>query len=390
MINKIRLTIIALSAASCTWAQSIDNVLESIEHNNTELKSLQKSMESGCLDIKAQNNLEDPSVEYSPFFNKNISGLASSELVVSQSFDFPTVYAARNKSIRLQQNVLQQQYLTARRNILLNAKNLCLDIVYQDKKKEVIDIREKNADHLLKMFEKRLAVGDATILEVNKVKLDRMNIATEKTQIENARLASVQSLTALNNNIQPQVDGMSYPDSTYDSYKAIYDRAITGDLDIREAQATVSAAAQEIEVNKKNWIPKFDIGYRRNTDGSEASNGFMVGATFPIFSSRNKLKAAKARNESEQMRLDNVRTNTENAAKSKISQLKQLQKTISTYDSNLMMHTLELLRTAVEKGEISIIDYYNEAETIYTNLLSKIDLELQYQLLLADICKNEL
>lgn len=390
MINKIRLTIIALSAASCTWAQSIDNVLESIEHNNTELKSLQKSMESGCLDIKAQNNLEDPSVEYSPFFNKNISGLASSELVVSQSFDFPTVYAARNKSIRLQQNVLQQQYLTARRNILLNAKNLCLDIVYQDKKKEVIDIREKNADHLLKMFEKRLAVGDATILEVNKVKLDRMNIATEKTQIENARLASVQSLTALNNNIQPQVDGMSYPDSTYDSYKAIYDRAITGDLDIREAQATVSAAAQEIEVNKKNWIPKFDIGYRRNTDGSEASNGFMVGATFPIFSSRNKLKAAKARNESEQMRLDNVRTNTENAAKSKISQLKQLQKTISAYDSNLMMHTLELLRTAVEKGEISIIDYYNEAETIYTNLLSKIDLELQYQLLLADICKNEL
>lgn len=390
MINKIRLTIIALSATSCTWAQNIDNVLKSIEHNNTELKSLQKSMESGCLDIKAQNNLEDPSVEYSPFFNKNIGGVASSELVVSQSFDFPTVYAARNKSIRLQQNVLQQQYLTARRNILLNAKNLCLDIVYQDKKKEVIDIREKNADHLLKMFEKRLAVGDATILEVNKVKLDRMNIATEKTQIENTRLASVQSLTALNNNIQPQVDGMSYPDSTYDSYNAIYDRAITGDLDIREAQATVNAAAQEIEVNKKNWIPKFDIGYRRNTDGSEASNGFMVGATFPIFSSRNKLKAAKARNESEQMRLDNVRTNAENAAKSKISQLKQLQKTISAYDSNLMMHTLKLLRTAVEKGEISIIDYYNEAETIYTNLLSKIDLELQYQLLLADIFKNEL
>ena len=116
----------------------------------------------------------------------------------------------------------------------------------------------------------------------------------------------------------------------------------------------------------------------------------MVGATFPIFSSRNKLKAAKARNESEQMRLDNVRTNAENAAKSKISQLKQLQKTISAYDSNLMMHTLKLLRTAVEKGEISIIDYYNEAETIYTNLLSKIDLELQYQLLLADIFKNEL
>ena len=45
--------------------------------------------------VKIAARQEELSVEYSPFFAKGIDGMASSELVVTQGFDFPTLHAAR-------------------------------------------------------------------------------------------------------------------------------------------------------------------------------------------------------------------------------------------------------------------------------------------------------
>ena len=70
--------------------QSIDEVLRQIEQNNKELQSQQHATRAAQLEGQTQNNLEDPSVEYSPFYTKSITGMSSSELVVKQGFDFPT------------------------------------------------------------------------------------------------------------------------------------------------------------------------------------------------------------------------------------------------------------------------------------------------------------
>ena len=155
-MKKTLLTIITALMAGIAYAQGIDGVLDCIERNNPELQALRKEHEAGCLDIKAQNNLDDPSVEYSPFFNKETSGVASSELVVSQGFDFPTVYAARSKAANLQQEALRQQLMTSRRDIMFSAATLCLDLVCQQKRKELVDKREENAISLQRLCEKRL------------------------------------------------------------------------------------------------------------------------------------------------------------------------------------------------------------------------------------------
>ena len=70
-------------------AGDIDPVLQEIERNNLELKALRSENRASVLDMKGENSLEAPSVEYSPFFRNGVSGVASSELVVSQEFDFP-------------------------------------------------------------------------------------------------------------------------------------------------------------------------------------------------------------------------------------------------------------------------------------------------------------
>lgn len=389
-MKKIILAAMAFAAVVSAKAQDINAVLKSVEQNNMELKALLKGNEAADIENKSQNTLEDLSIEYSPFFQSETSGIASSELVITQGFDFPTLYGARKKAGQLQRNVLDMQYQTARRDILVNAKKLCLDIINYNKQKQLLQERRKNADELLAMFELKFKNGDATSLEVNKIKLDRMNLETELVQADTKHANTMQQLQALNGGLPIEVNMTEYPQAPADDEVTMYEKAVATDWTVRTAQASVLAAEQDVKVNKQSWIPKFEIGYRRNTEGDDASNGFLIGGSIPLFSSKNKVKIAKARQTEAVMQHANARINAENSARTMINQMKQLKASADAYDVPLMRQTLKLLRTAVENGEISVTEYYVEADNIYKNMITYMDIERQYQDALTEIYKNEL
>ena len=389
-MKKIILAAMAFAAVVSAKAQDINSVLKSVEQNNMELKALLKGNEAADIENKSQNTLEDLSIEYSPFFQSETSGIASSELVITQGFDFPTLYGARKKAGPLQRNVLDMQYQTARRDILDNAKKLCLDIINYNKLKQLLQERRKNADELLAMFELKFKNGDATSLELNKIKLDRMNLETELVQADTKHANAMQQLQALNGGLPIEVNMTEYPQAPADDEVTMYEKAVATDWTVRTAQASVLAAEQDVKVNKQSWIPKFEIGYRRNTEGDNASNGFLIGGSIPLFSSKNKVKIAKARQTEAVMQHANARINAENSARTMINQMKQLKASADAYDVPLMRQTLKLLRTAVENGEISVTEYYVEADNIYKNMITYMDIERQYQDALTEIYKNEL
>lgn len=389
-MKKIILAAMAFAAVVSAKAQDINAVLKSVEQNNMELKALLKGNEAADIENKSQNTLEDLSIEYSPFFQSETSGIASSELVITQGFDFPTIYGARKKAGQLQRNVLDMQYQTARRDILVNAKKLCLDIINYNKQKQLLQERRKNADELLAMFEFKFKNGDATSLELNKIKLDRMNLETELVQADTKHANAMQQLQALNGGLPIEVNMTEYPQAPADDEVTMYEKAVATDWTVRTAQASVLAAEQDVKVNKQSWIPKFEIGYRRNTEGDNASNGFLIGGSIPLFSSKNKVKIAKARQTEAVMQHANARINAENSARTMINQMKQLKASADAYDVPLMRQTLKLLRTAVENGEISVTEYYVEADNIYKNMITYMDIERQYQDALTEIYKNEL
>lgn len=389
-MKKIILAAMAFAAVVSAKAQDINAVLKSVEQNNMELKALLKGNEAADIENKSQNTLEDLSIEYSPFFQSETSGIASSELVITQGFDFPTLYGARKKAGQLQRNVLDMQYQTARRDILVNAKKLCLDIINYNKQKQLLQERRKNADELLAMFELKFKNGDATSLELNKIKLDRMNLETELVQADTKHANAMQQLQALNGGQPIEVNMTVYPQAPADDEVTMYEKAVATDWTVRTAQASVLAAEQDVKVNKQSWIPKFEIGYRRNTEGDNASNGFLIGGSIPLFSSKNKVKIAKARQTEAVMQHANARINAENSARTMINQMKQLKASADAYDVPLMRQTLKLLRTAVENGEISVTEYYVEADNIYKNMITYMDIERQYQDALTEIYKNEL
>lgn len=390
-MKKIVLTVLVSGLFVCARAQDIESILQQVEQNNKELQAIRRGNEVSELEIRGRNTLEDPSVEYSPFYVKGNDGMASSELVVSQVFDFPTLYVARHRAGKLQEEVLDLQYQASRRDILLEAKNRCLDLVYQNRLLSLLELRRKNAGELLTLFTRKLEAGDATQLEVNKIKMDRMNIRTETAQVETARQTILQELLALNGNVPLTGEPVEYgAEPSVADCEALYARAVASDYDLRTARASELAAAQEVKVSRQNWIPKLAVGYRRNTELKEARNGFLVGATFPLFSSRRKVRMARAQHAGMQLQLENTRLQTETRVRARIHELQMLGKTVEAYDVELMYHTLDLLRKAVESGEISVIDYYVEADGIYRNLQTRMELERQYQGVVAELLKNEL
>ena len=372
-------------------AGDIDPVLQEIERNNLELKALRSENRASVLDMKGENSLEAPSVEYSPFFRNGVSGVASSELVVSQEFDFPTLYAARNKSVKLQQEALDYEYQAARRNVLLTAKQKCFDLVMLDHMRGVLDERMANADELLVMYEKKFAEGGATSIELNRIKMERMDLQAELLQNETLRKKTVQELSLLNGEQPLSVGSLYYPEiKAVESIEALRKEIVDNDAGVHAAEASVALSQQEIRVNKQGWIPKLSVGYRRNTDMSEASNGFLVGASFPIFSNRNKVKASRAKHAAAQLNLDNTRLQVESEAEQQLQELQRLHKAIGIYDLDLLRQSLLLLKKAVMAGSMSLVDYYTEADRIYQKWQTYLTLENQYHNLWATLNHNSL
>lgn len=380
-----------IAAPLTLQAQSIDSILTAIERNNIELKAMRSEITAATHEIKTENTLEAPSVEYSPFFRKGASGIASSELIVSQEFDFPTLYSSRRKAGQLQRDVLDLGLNTARRDLLLSAKKKCLELIMLRRTGEILSERETVAAEMERLFTTRFEQGDANILELNRVKMESMELKATIAENSAAISRTLRGLMALNGNQAIEATAISYPEVPMElvadgDVSALAER----DASLLTARASVAAARQDMKVSKQGWLPKITLGYRRNTELDEASNGFLVGVAVPLYSTSNKVKAAAARLTASQLYEDNARAQIENRISADIRELKDLHRIVSLYDLDLMKKTLSLMKKSVELGNMSIIDYYLEADKIYVKIQDFLTIENRFHLLAAELLKNDL
>lgn len=378
-------------SAEAVRTQSIEEVLQSVAMNNPELKSLIQSTEAAQLQLKTDNMPEDPTVEYSSFYSRNTTGQSGSELVVSQGFDFPTLYATRSRQNKLSSASLESGLDVERRRILLEAKTVCMDIIMYRQLGELLDMQSGIAEEMLELFQKRYETGDATALELNKIKMELMNVATEVADNRAALSAADNTLRAMNGDVELVFDADFYPlaEDVADPQAAM-EEYISGNAAIISAETAAQAAQKQVSLDRQGWIPKIEIGYRRNTAIREAEHGFLVGGSIPLFSNSRKVRMAKAQSVSAHNRLAMAKARAQAEASSFIDDIRETKAALDAYDEPLMRETLSLLKEAVEGGQISVIDYFVEASNIYTNLSNCITLQNRYQKLLAQLYVNQL
>ena len=384
-------TIVALSTYSVALADTVGDVLKQVAANNLTLQALVHDNQADVLDIKASNSIGGPSVEYSPFFTKGYSCVAESELVVSQEIDFPTKYAARNKQAQMQQTVGDKLLAKQRRDILLQAQLLCIDLIRLNQTLSMLRERLANSETLLQMYQKRMEAGDANALELNKVKLDCMEVRTLVNEAQGERTSLLQQLRQLNGGKPIDVTDTVLPDypqiTNFESYRAL---ALASDADVAVAQTALRAADMNLKLQKNEWLPNISFGYRRNTEQGEGINGFLVGVSFPLYSNSSNVKAARQRRESAELQVVQAQNEAEASLRTNYEQLQGLQQVINHSDVKLLQESLTLFAKALQQGEITALVYYVEINSIYEKLQRHIDLHCQSVKLLAELHKEEL
>ena len=372
---------------------SIDQVLKSIETNNKSLQANAKMTDAQKLEAQTGKFLANPSVEWEQMWgNRNNPG-SEYTLTVKQSLDFPTTYSNKNKLANLKANTIGFQSAAYRQQLLLNAKQTCIEIIYLRKQKSLLDERLANAETMFALYKKRFESGDANQLELNKIQLELLNAQNQSRLNKAALTAAEEQLRNLNGGNPITFDATDYPVGeeliNFDQLQAAFMEA---DPNLKSLTGDQEIANREVKLSRSLTLPKFDVGYKRNAASDHvASNGFMVGVSIPLFENKNTVKKAKAQAEFATASLEDNRLNLKTNLQQLYQQAEALQISRADYAKVLkQQRNIELLNKALNAGQLSVIDYFTELSTIYDSHQSYLDVEKEYHSILAQLYQYKL
>lgn len=372
---------------------SIDQVLKSIETNNKSLQANTKMTDAQKLEAQTGKFLANPSVEWEQMWgNRNNPG-SEYTLTVKQSLDFPTTYSNKNKLANLKANTIGFQSAAYRQQLLLNAKQTCIEIIYLRKQKSLLDERLANAETMFALYKKRFESGDANQLELNKIQLELLNAQNQSRLNKAALTAAEEQLRNLNGGNPITFDATDYPTGeeliNFDQLQAAFMEA---DPNLKSLTGDQEIANREVKLSRSLTLPKFDVGYKRNAAKDHvASNGFMVGVSIPLFENKNTVKKAKAQAEFVTASLEDNRLNLKTNLQQLYQQAEALQISRADYAKVLeQQRNIELLNKVLNAGQLSVIDYFTELTTIYDSHQSYLDVEKEYHSILAQLYQYKL
>lgn len=408
-MRKIWILSAYLTLAVGAHAQNgIDAILRQVEANNKSLQANTQNVQAQKLENRASNNLADPTLSYAHLWDSNDKNITVGEMVIAQSFDFPSLYVSRARLNRLKASALDAQANALRQQVLLQAQEICLDIIMLHRQQQLLDERLKNAEELAAMYAQRLETGDANALETNKINLELLNVRTEARMNRTTLDNKLKELTALNGN-QSLVPGRPTPDGPVPAspqnlglieyasiplpadFKLVCEELLACDPALSALQNESLAAQKQLSVSRQGWLPGLELGYRRNTESGHPLNGIVVGFSFPIFQNHGKVKAARSQAQSIDFQREDAKLNASATLWQLYDEACNLQASIQEYaDTFGRQQDLKLLRQALEGGQISMIEYFLEVSVVYQSQTNLLQLENQYQKTMARIYKSKL
>lgn len=376
-----------LALVGLAQTANMAKVLNEVEQNNQELKALSEYVESRGLELKASNNLPDPQfgAYYLPFGIHNTSDYT--EYQISQTIEFPSVYSARSSLIEQETAQLKLEYRAKRQEILAQAMSHCLNLIYLGKQLETENIRVQQARQLFDEAQALYEKEQIGILELNKAKVLWMKEQFKTQQIESDISTVLLQLKNLNGGMELRFSQSAYATSLILADKdSIWQNKYDNDPALAQLQQQASIAQQSLKLAKQKAFPNLTAGYNSQGVASERFSGLYAGVSIPLFSNRNKVKAAQSQLDYQQSA---TKSKTLQAYAEFEKRYHEYQITLAKYQEyqNTLsaLNSDELLLKAYQMGELSFLEYYMELQfyrQAYDAMLS-----MQYQLHLS---KNQL
>lgn len=396
-INRL-LLIICISAAGTvhTSAQSsVDEILKQIESNNPTLKAAAAQAEAQRLENRSGALPENPEFEFNYLWGADGIGNRR-DFSVTQAFDVATLTGMKSRQVAGQNELAALSYKSERLNVLLEAKQACIDLIYYNALKSELDTHLEQALTLVSSFEKRIQAGDASILDLNKAKVHLTTVRGQISQVDVEREALLSTLKSLNGGRGIVLEERSYALYALDEnlpadFEAWYTEASEKNPVLQYVRQEVAVDERQLSIDKTAWVPELTVGYMSELTTADKFRGVTVGVNIPLWSNSNKVKQSRAKIVASQSRKAAAEQqfyfdllSMYNRAASLKANSELMRASLGETDSR------DYLLSAQSKGEISMIEYLVETDQYYEALEQTLSAERDYHQALAQLNAVEL
>lgn len=362
------------------YAQDVADVLNSIEKNNMTLKALRDQHTADKLDNLTGINLANPNLEYNYFVGSPNEIGKRHDIIVTQSFDYATVFGYKKRLARSKNELLDIEYEQQKLTILQHAKQLITEIIYTNAALVVYEQRLASDTRLQDKLRKAVAEGEETKHSLAKIGLE---IATATADIEifkAERSTLLAQLKTINGGAAIDITDIKYPDWNTISTNSI--------LTLFNAQQHAEAKVNEQEIKnaRAEGVPEITTGYISELTHDEKFRGITIGVSIPLWSNHNNVRRAKARSLAQSSSADDIisqLTSQRDALTQRCNMLGNASQKLR--DSIVFDETQKLLNKSLYEGEISLIDYLSELSTLYDAQAKALEAEKTYQLSLVEL-----
>jgi cobalt-zinc-cadmium efflux system outer membrane protein len=392
MKNRLIL-FLALFSFGLGYSQSnMDAVLAEIAKNNKTIQANTQYWNAQKVQYQTGNSLYNPTVEYDYLKGSPANAGNQTDFTITQSFDFPTVYGKKNTLANQLDIQADLQLKAANQELLLEAKKICIELVYRNKLQIPLTQRKEATEKWLAHFKKKLETGDGTILDVNKAEIQLLEI--KKQFLENASFISKlnEQLSSLNGGT-----AITFNDVAYFTVPVIADfetlrKEIEAEDYIKKMLEQDKVIAQkQINVSKALALPKMEVGYHYQGILGQTYNGIHTGISLPIWESKNRVKLEKAKMTFAETALTEHTNEHYYEIKQLYGRYESLKSILGDYEKiNQSVEPVKLLDKALSAGQISVLEYFVELNYYNATFNSYLEIEKEYYEVVATLLKYQL
>ena len=294
-MKKNCIVIAALMALLSINGQSMDDVLKSIEMNNSQLAAFKKAANATKSANHSEVCLDDLELGYNRLWGKPTTIGNRHDVSVSQPIDLPTLFGTKSRVAKSKDALADNEYLSQRQNILLEAKMGYLDAVYYNALVNELQRRCDQAKAMLDMQKKQLEAGDINIIEYNNMRLTLSNATTSLTQAKAERDAVLAQLKQLNGGIDINVSDSVYaPISLPENFDEWFNQVCSSAPAVAITRDGITFGQRQLSLARQGWLPKLSVGYMSEKTMGEQYQGVTIGVNLPLWGAGKKVKQAKA------------------------------------------------------------------------------------------------
>jgi cobalt-zinc-cadmium efflux system outer membrane protein len=131
----------------------------------------------------------------------------------------------------------------------------------------------------------------------------------------------------------------------------------------------IEISQQEAKLNRALSLPKASTGYMSENRVGEHFQGITVGLSIPLWENKNTVKYAEAKTLALNSVVADYKLQFYNQLKIQFEKAVSLQNTVTEYRQSLQLYeNAELLNKALDKGEISLLNYLMEMSLAYSTI----------------------